>query len=202
MQKGRLPFPLVRISGKFYDTEIGAVVEEFAYAGLDLPFAETLFDFAQQMDPRRPQALDEPATADIQIVLSENASALTYFFASGATDDQITLGKDKYPKIYFAEDSRDRYQWLRRQAQFEAWAGRSSLRQTAGSAPAALPTGHFWPLASTGRRNLPAHAVASRCPKFAVDPHRLRRLRHDQDSRAMGSHDTPTGRHLTWHSTS
>ena len=61
IQKGRLPFPLIQVIGQFYDNGINDVVEEFAFAGLDLQSAERLFESAEQTDPRRPQTLDGPA---------------------------------------------------------------------------------------------------------------------------------------------
>ena len=103
MRNVRLPFPLIRVSGQFYDTGINRVVEEFAFAGLDLPIAGRLFDSAEQTDAHRPQTLDGPAHADIEIFLAKNASALTYFLATGAADDQIVTGVAGFPKPYLIQ---------------------------------------------------------------------------------------------------
>jgi len=68
-----------------------------------VPIAERLFDSAEQTDPRRPQTLDGPANADIEIALAKNASALTYFLATGVNDNQIVNGEDGYPKPYLTQ---------------------------------------------------------------------------------------------------
>src|SRR5262249_17145054 len=79
---------------------LAAVAEEFGFAGLDFAVAQQLFGSARQTDPRRPLALDGPASADIEIALVKNGSMLTYFLATGSGDDKIVGGTDGYPKPF------------------------------------------------------------------------------------------------------
>jgi hypothetical protein len=102
MREGMLPFPLLRVTGQFWDTSLAAVVDEFGFAGLELPLADKLFESTQQTGARRPLVLDGPASTDLEIALAKNASAFTHFLGIGNRDDQIVSAddSDKYPRPY------------------------------------------------------------------------------------------------------
>lgn len=88
-----LPFPLVRVTGWFFDVLTQTQTVEFGLAGLDLWQEEQIIRGCRQNEARRPQNpdqsgldLDLPATADVELVLKKSASPFTFFVSQTGSD--------------------------------------------------------------------------------------------------------------------
>jgi hypothetical protein len=101
MTQGRMPYPLVRVRGEFYDPKSAATVEEFAFAGLDLPF-DGLRSQSGVAGYFAPKNLDAPATAAIGAKLHSNASALILYASQEKPAGTETVTEDNgKPKAFF-----------------------------------------------------------------------------------------------------
>lgn len=79
MSKGRMPFPLIMVRGQFFDAALQQVVEEFAFAGLDLLVDGQLKPKSSPAGYFEPEVRDEPATAAIRTRLHSNSSSLILY---------------------------------------------------------------------------------------------------------------------------
>ncbi|ANG62619.1 hypothetical protein A8C75_09075 [Marinobacterium aestuarii] len=99
--KGHMPYPLIRVGGQFYDAQIGALVEEFGFAGLDLP-VDSLQPKSQAVDYFEPEARDKPASAAIKTRLHPNASSLiAYVSLEDETNAEQVIEERSKPRAFY-----------------------------------------------------------------------------------------------------
>lgn len=79
MRSGRMPFPLILVTGRYHDAALQDFVDEFGIGGLDMLRSGEVKPKSAQIGMFDPEARDGPATATIRTRLSANSASLMQF---------------------------------------------------------------------------------------------------------------------------